>query len=80
MENGELGKTFATHNIGHLLSQINDSQFKLTFEEKKILIELEEYVVWQGRYPVPKKKEQYRFSTHGTREHSIEQELWGKNI
>jgi len=78
MENGEIGKTFTTHNIGHLLSQINDSQFKLTSEEKKILIELEKYVVWQGRYPVPKKKERYKLSVHSTPEHLIEQELWKK--
>ena len=34
MEDGEIRKTFTTHNMGQLLSQINDSQFKLTSEDR----------------------------------------------
>ena len=43
-----------THNIDSLVGQIDASRLNLTKEEKAILIELEEYVFWEGRYPIPK--------------------------
>ncbi len=42
------------HDINRLIEQIDSSRLNLTDEEKGILIELEEYVLWEGRYPIPK--------------------------
>jgi hypothetical protein len=48
-------KSLSTHNVNTLLNNIH-GQLNLTQAEEKLLKETENYVIWQGRYPIPKKK------------------------
>jgi len=75
-EGGKLKKEFKTHDTQSLLSEINWSKFSLSTQERELLCELKHYVVWQGRYPIPTKKEEYRISFHESTAYRIEQELW----
>lgn len=53
-----------THDTNRLIEQVDSSRLNLTDEEKGILIELEEYVLWEGRYPIPKKADKHKI-VHG---------------
>lgn len=66
-----------THKINDLIDQIDASRLNLTDEEKGILIELEEYVLWEGRYPIPKKADKHKI-VHGfsSEQHRKERALW----
>ena len=47
---------FDTHSLTGLLEKIGNTELTFTKEEKEFFEELEEYVLWIGRYPMPKKK------------------------
>lgn len=44
---------------GHGITEYADSLVKLEPDEKNLLIRLQEYVVWAGRYPIPTKSGRY---------------------
>lgn len=52
-----------SHKILEIINKINEKKtntIKLEDYEKKLLGELEQYVLWLGRYPVPKKDGEFR--------------------
>ena len=53
----DMFKTYwSKYNSGHGISEIaKDNILDLTDEELKILKKLETYIIWAGRYPLPKK-------------------------
>jgi hypothetical protein len=58
---GEIFDTlWKKYSLGHGVSRIaKDNLFDLTDTEFKILEKLEIFVIWAGRYPLPKKFEKY---------------------
>jgi hypothetical protein len=71
---------FTVHDMKRLLDALDDTGAlpTLTDEERNLLCELESYVVWLGRYPVPEKTVEYTFSRYSNADHFTEQELWEK--
>jgi hypothetical protein len=59
-----LHSTFAQHKISKLIPQIDSSKLRFNEDEIGTLLELEKYVVWAGRYPVPKKYKDYDMSVN----------------
>lgn len=78
IEGEKLKNTFATHSIPKLLGQLPPETLSLCEDEHHILEELQRNVEWQGRYPVPKKWNDYKMPGHGSDEYCIEQTLWTK--
>jgi hypothetical protein len=56
LDRGELPKGLDKHET---LAYLDRGKFKLTADERRLVKRLEGYVVWAGRYPVPKRR---RFS------------------
>lgn len=52
---GKIEKDLTTHRIKDLLGLVDLSAVSISDKEKSLLIDLEQYVVWAGRYPLPKK-------------------------
>lgn len=50
---GKLLTWFKSHDVRELVRQIDKNRLSVTPEEIAILAEFKEYVVWQGRYPIP---------------------------
>jgi hypothetical protein len=79
--NGKLVKDFVEHNLGTLadkLEGVTKSQPVFTAEERKLLAEISRFVVWQGRYPIPKASHGYTggYALNDPDEHKLEQDLW----
>ena len=79
-EDGKLFESFTTHKINQLLAKLDTAKFPLNKEERKLLMELEEHVLWGGRYPLPKKYEDLHLPGHGNADHRREQELWSRMV
>jgi hypothetical protein len=73
---GRLAKGFKTHDIATLLSYLDASAVPISPEERKVLLDLQDYVVWLGRYPMSRIAEHQDIGTHGSDDHAIEQRLW----
>ncbi len=52
---GKIEKDLTTHHMEDLLDLADLSAVYISNEERSLLIDLEQYVVWAGRYPLPKK-------------------------
>jgi hypothetical protein len=50
---GKLSKTFRGHKLDELVANIDVHLLSLNVEEKILLVKLEQYVFWAGRYPIP---------------------------
>ena len=74
--NGRLEKAFSTHNVAALLLDLDTSAIPISTEERRVLLDTQEYVVWMGRYPMPREAKHQDISTHGNQDHAIEQRLW----
>ena len=77
-EGNKLKPSFAKHNMSGLLSQLDTNTIQINKEERKLLLGLEKYVVWRGRYPIPKQPDNYMIVMHGSGQHSLEQKLWNR--
>jgi hypothetical protein len=53
LDHGELPKGLDKHET---LTYLDRGKFKLSADERRLVKRLEEYVVWAGRYPVPKRR------------------------
>lgn len=62
LEGGVVKQKFLTHKMEPLLSKLDTKSFSLTTDERSLLKHLEEYVWWQGRYPIPKKADKLDYS------------------
>lgn len=54
---GKVEKDLTTHHMEDLLDLADLSSVSISDDEKSLLIDLEQYVVWAGRYPLPKRSE-----------------------
>ena len=75
--NGKLNDSFGQHNIDKLLKQVDENSITLTKEDRNILKELQPYVEWVGRYPIPKKVNNHQIAFgYGSEIHKKELNLW----
>ena len=69
---------FSKHDLGYLVNKLDPSRINITEKEKNILKDLTPYVIWAGRYPLPKYKNEIIAKCHDSAEHKRELELWEK--
>ena len=75
--NGKLLESFRKHEIKSLLEKLDPSQCTLTSEEQAILFDLQQYVEWAGRYPIPTKADTHQIVLgYSSEQHRKELELW----
>ena len=71
-----LNKTFITHKLEKLLDLFDSGSFSASSDERKLLTQLEVYVVWMGRYPMPLSADAHDLPHYGSDEAQLEQKLW----
>jgi hypothetical protein len=76
VQNGEFTKLFSKHDLVYLVSKLDPTRMSITKEELGILRELTPYVIWAGRYPIPKSHNDIMAICHGSDEHGRELGLW----
>ncbi|ARK08894.2 hypothetical protein A6C57_00415 [Fibrella sp. ES10-3-2-2] len=54
-----LGKAVHNNVYSHNLKDLIGKSFKLTEKEGQLLVRLEHFLMWAGRYPFPKSEESY---------------------
>jgi hypothetical protein len=72
-QNGRLAKGFATHRLKKNAALITGIEF--TEIEKRLLDDLEPYVRWAGRYPIPQQASDLIEIGHSVSRHDLEQAL-----
>ena len=75
---GVLDKKFKTHNVEKLLKRIDQTKVSISDSEKKRLIDLERYVKWAGRYPLPKKADDLFAIVDSYKEYQMRLSLWDR--
>ncbi len=78
IENGKFTKLFSKHDLKDLANKLDPSEINITENEKNILKDLTPYVIWAGRYPLPRNKNDIIAKCHGSAEYKRELELWEK--
>jgi hypothetical protein len=74
---GKLDKSFKEHEISKLLEQLDTNKCALISEEREILKELQQYVIWAGRYPIPLTAKNYQIAlAYSSEKHRKELILW----
>ncbi len=74
-QDGQLDSAFNSHNLNWLASEV---KFRRSEKERELFDELEEFIVWLGRYPIPKRAEEWQCAGHGSTMHKLEQEIWDR--
>ncbi len=74
-QDGQLDSVFNSHKLNGLASFV---EFTRNNKERELFDELEEFIVWLGRYPIPTRAEKWQGAGHGTAMHKLEQELWDR--
>ena len=72
-QDGKLDSTFNGHNLNGLASRVG---FARDERERELFDELTEFITWLGRYPIPKRAEEWQCASHGSTMHKLEQEIW----
>ena len=78
IENGKFTTLFSKHDLKYLANALDLSKINITENEKNTLNNLTPYIIWAGRYPLPKHKNDIIAKDHGRTEHQHEIELWEK--
>lgn len=80
LDGDKLKDSFKKHDTDNNIAQVERLGLCLSLDdgEREILRLLETFVVWVGRYPIPKVKSRYQFGSHGNIEHQREQALWAR--
>lgn len=74
---GKLDRSLKTHNINKLLDKLGANKCPLSEEEKNILKEFTEDIVWTGRYPIPKDEDSHQIVIgYSSKKHPQELKLW----
>ncbi len=76
IEKGQLSKRLGSHGLRRYADGV--SGVEITEHEKKILDELQSYLMWAGRYPMPKRVEDTIRIGHSKRGHDAELALGQK--
>ncbi len=72
----KMDKDLTTHNMGKLLDLIGHTNIQFSDDENKLLLDLERYVRWAGRYPLPKKLQELDSKGYSRKEHDARLVLW----
>jgi len=78
LTNGTLSAKFATHKLSQLASVIDASKFTFSAADLEVLTNLEPFVIWAGRYPLPKSANDLIVKGGSSREYDAERDLWGR--
>jgi hypothetical protein len=54
---GAPDKDLTTHDTKKLVALIDQTAIPISMDDEALLLKLENYVVWAGRYPFPKREE-----------------------
>lgn len=75
---GRLNRYYARHKLAEYSDDIDAAEVTITPDERALLVKLEEYVCWIGRYPIPKKSADYKTAGSGNAEVAAIQALYDK--
>ena len=75
---GKMDKFFSKHLGVGLVNLIDQTKVPISDSEKKLLIDLGIYVVWLGRYPIPKKVDGLFDKLHSYEEYKTKLLLWDR--
>lgn len=67
-----------THGLKELAEEIQGLPEPLTTLELDLLSIMAVYIKWAGRYPFPRRLDQYQVRAHSSAEHKAEIELWNR--
>jgi hypothetical protein len=74
-----LSKDLGNHDLGNLLVRVNKPPLFFTPDERKLISDLSDFVVWQGRYPIPKSEHNFGGGIYVISDldtHKQEHDLW----
>jgi len=73
------GRNLVTkHGLLELFRAIDPSRISVTERDKDLLLNLEPFVVWAGRYPMPKKLDGYVVQVSFWDDNNVAQALWDR--
>lgn len=72
----KMDKDLKTHNMKNLLNLVDCTQIHISDDEKKLLLYLEPYVLWAGRYPLPKLSDDLITQVYSRTEYESRLTLW----
>ena len=76
---GKLARVFQTHTLSTLLSKVEKPPLVFSPKERELIAELERFVKWQGRYPIPTDAAAYiGYMLNNPNEHELEHALWNR--
>lgn len=67
-----------THRMHDLVALLDQASVPISTKELAILTQLERYVVWAGRYPLPKRQEDIFVQTWSVEERQLMLSLWDR--
>jgi hypothetical protein len=80
-KDGKLDGNFKTHSLTGLIKRVDTTRFKISRHEKSLLKDLEKFISWAGRYPIPLDSCDYTIALgYSDREHKMEAELWERIV
>lgn len=78
LHRGKLRKGFTTHDLGNLAQKVDPSALTFSSDERKILKNLEPYIVWAGKYPLPRVANDLIVQGYSSHESGLERRLSDK--
>lgn len=78
LDNGKLSKNFATHDLTELVQRVDPSVLVFSSDESKILENLKPYIIWAGKYPIPKTANDLIAKGHSSIEIRLGRKLWDR--
>ncbi|MHC4501318.1 MAG: hypothetical protein ACYS21_19665 [Planctomycetota bacterium] len=72
----KMDKDLTTHNMGNLLNLNGCTNIPISDDEKKLLRDLQPYVRWAGRYPLPKVPDDLIPKVYSRTEYKERLKLW----
>jgi hypothetical protein len=78
LDKGKLKNDFSTHDLSKLARSADPSALTFSLDEFKILQNLTPYIVWAGKYPMPKVANGLIVKGHSSTEMGLERKLWDR--
>ena len=75
---GKVDSDLTIHNMNSLVASIDRSVVPISAKEVAILINLEKYVIWAGRYPLPKGEKDLFVRSDSSQEHDLMASFWNR--
>ena len=74
---GRLAKSFKIHSLETLAGRLDKTNFPMSNEELETLLDLQPYLDWAGRYPIPTERAQHSIALgFSSTQHYNERRLW----